>query len=224
MSVAHVSVEDLSFVYTMSDISLVHLPEETDFSRYSIARSWLWKLLLWLWWSQPSCWRTLEWLGSRSNTRWYAPLALSNYKAPVRTRYISSTSTSGRTYVFLLFVDMADLEPNVLLRKGVRRRRDNIFEALEQVSTHSYTMLYYTGPSYLQALIVLLLLLVYYPEPEIDLVRLFEVGLHLHDLGEGLLRVIVGSESVVEDTDAVPEFGFLKTQLATCYRRGQRHR
>ena len=58
--------------------------------------------------------------------------------------------------------------------------------------------------SYFQALAVFLLLLVYYPEPEIDLVRLFEVRLHLHNLRERLLCMVVGSESVIEDADAVP--------------------
>ena len=66
---------------------------------------------------------------------------------------------------------------------------------------------------YLQARAVLLLLLVYYPEAEVDLVRLLEVRLHLHDLRESLLRVVVGSESIVEDANAVPKFWFLERRL-----------
>lgn len=38
-----------------------------------------------------------------------------------------------RTYVFLLLVNMSDLEPNVLLRKGTRGRADNVLEALLRV-------------------------------------------------------------------------------------------
>lgn len=34
------------------------------------------------------------------------------------------------TYVFLLFVNMADLEPDVLLGQGSGRRVDNVLEAL----------------------------------------------------------------------------------------------
>src|SRR6266566_1473221 len=63
--------------------------------------------------------------------------------------------------------------------------------------------------AYLEALAVLLLLLVYYAEPEVYFVGLLEVGLHLHDLGESLLGVVQRSVSVVENADAVPELGLL---------------
>jgi hypothetical protein len=63
--------------------------------------------------------------------------------------------------------------------------------------------------TYVQTLVELLLLLVYYAQAEVDLVCLLEVGLHAHDLGEGLLRVLKGAVAVVQDTNAVPKFGFL---------------
>lgn len=46
------------------------------------------------------------------------------------------------------------------------------------------------GGTHLKTLVELLLLLVYYSETEINLVSLVEVGLHLHHLGEGLLRML----------------------------------
>lgn len=58
--------------------------------------------------------------------------------------------------------------------------------------------------AYLEALIVLLLLFVYDAKAEVDLVGLFEVGLHLHDLGEGFLGVVQRTISVVENADAIP--------------------
>ena len=63
--------------------------------------------------------------------------------------------------------------------------------------------------TYIQTLVELLLLLVYYAEAEVDLVCLLEVGLHAHDLGEGLLRVLKGAVAVVQDTNAVPKLRFL---------------
>ena len=51
--------------------------------------------------------------------------------------------------------------------------------------------------SYLQALIVLLLLLINYPEAEINLIRLLKVGLHTHDLREGLLSMFKGSVTII---------------------------
>ena len=51
--------------------------------------------------------------------------------------------------------------------------------------------------TYVQTLVELLLLLVYYTQAEVDLVCLLEVGLHAHDLGEGLLRVLERAVAVV---------------------------
>lgn len=64
--------------------------------------------------------------------------------------------------------------------------------------------------AYLEGAAVLGLLLVYYAEAEVYLMRLVKVGLHLHDLGKGLLGVIEGAIAVVQDADAIPEPGFLR--------------
>jgi hypothetical protein len=72
------------------------------------------------------------------------------------------------------------------------------------------------GPSYLKAGVVLLLLLVDYTQSKIDLIRLFKVGLHLHDLGKRFFGVVQGTISVVEYADAIPQFGFLPRLLAVC--------
>lgn len=42
-----------------------------------------------------------------------------------------------KTYVFLLLMNMANLEPNVLLREGARGRADNVLEALLRVRCDS---------------------------------------------------------------------------------------
>ena len=44
--------------------------------------------------------------------------------------------------------------------------------------------------TYVQTLVELLLLLVYYTQAEVDLVCLLEVWLHTHDLREGFLGVL----------------------------------
>ena len=44
--------------------------------------------------------------------------------------------------------------------------------------------------TYLKTLLILRLLLVYYTKPEVNLIGLLKVGLHLHDLGESLLSMI----------------------------------
>lgn len=46
------------------------------------------------------------------------------------------------TYVLLLFVNMANLEPNILLGQGTRRVIDNVFEALTMSVNKSRNSLY----------------------------------------------------------------------------------
>lgn len=43
--------------------------------------------------------------------------------------------------------------------------------------------------TYLQTLLIFLLLLVDYAQAKIYLICLFKIGLHAHDLGEGLFRM-----------------------------------
>lgn len=63
--------------------------------------------------------------------------------------------------------------------------------------------------AYLQALGELLLLLVYNSQSEIDLICFFEPRLHSHDLGESLFCVLQATVSIIEDSYAIPQFGFL---------------
>ncbi len=58
-------------------------------------------------------------------------------------------------------------------------------------------------------MLVLGLLLVNYTEPEVDLVGLFEVGLHAHDLRKRFLGMLQRPVAIVQDADAVPKFGLL---------------
>ena len=67
-----------------------------------------------------------------------------------------------------------------------------------------------SGGTYLETLGILLLLLVYYSEAEVNLVGLFKIRLHLHYRREGLLGVLKRPVSVVQDADAVPELGLLR--------------
>ena len=64
--------------------------------------------------------------------------------------------------------------------------------------------------TYVQTLVELLLLFVYYAETEVDLVCLLEVGLHTHDLRERLLGMFERPIAVVQDAYAIPELGFLR--------------
>lgn len=68
--------------------------------------------------------------------------------------------------------------------------------------------------TYLQTLVVFLLLFVYYAKPEIYFVRFLEVWLHVHDLRKGLLGMFERPIAVVEDTNAVPQLWFLKMLAA----------
>lgn len=91
----------------------------------------------------------------------------------------------GTVEVLLLLVDMANLEPDILLGQRRRWGVDDVLEALE-------------------TLVILLLLLVYDSQAEVDFVGLLEVWLHLHDLGKGLLGMVQGTITIVQNADAVP--------------------
>lgn len=64
--------------------------------------------------------------------------------------------------------------------------------------------------TYLKGEIKLLLLLVYDAEPEIDLIGLFKLGVHLHDCREGFFSVFQGAVTIIQDTNAIPEFWILE--------------
>lgn len=63
--------------------------------------------------------------------------------------------------------------------------------------------------TYLEGLVVLLLLLVDYAQPEVYLMGLVEIRLHLHDLRKSIFRVVQGAVSVIQDANAIPKPGFL---------------
>lgn len=63
--------------------------------------------------------------------------------------------------------------------------------------------------AYLQTLLELLLLLVYYPKAEVDLVGFLEARVHAHNLGKGFFGVLKRAIAIVEDTYSIPELGFL---------------
>jgi len=78
------------------------------------------------------------------------------------------------------------------------------------------TYLIYTkgGMMYLEALIKLLLLLVYNAKSEINLICLFKVGLHLHDLRERFFCVVKRSIPVIQYAYTIPELGFLQITVS----------
>ena len=104
----------------------------------------------------------------------------------------------GCVVIFLLFVDVPNLEPDVFLTQWSWRISNNVLEAL-------------------QALLKLLLLLVYYAESEVDLVGLFKVWFHAHDLGESLFGVFETAIAIVENADTVPKLWFLR-RVSECRR------
>lgn len=63
--------------------------------------------------------------------------------------------------------------------------------------------------TYLERLIVFLLLFVDDAKTEINLVCLIKVRLHFHDLRERVFGMVQRAIAVVEDANAVPQPGFL---------------
>ena len=59
-------------------------------------------------------------------------------------------------------------------------------------------------PTHLKTLAILLLLLVYDPEAEVDLVGLLKIWLHLHDLGECFLGMVQRAIAIVQYANAIP--------------------
>jgi hypothetical protein len=95
-----------------------------------------------------------------------------------------------RFKLFLLFVHMSDLEPDVFLSEWAGRVRDNVLETV-------------------QTLVELLLLFVNYAKAEVNLVGLFKCRLHAHNLRESLFGVLEGSVAIIEYSDAVPKLRLL---------------
>lgn len=93
-------------------------------------------------------------------------------------------------YVFLLLVNMTNLEVDVFLSQWTWRVIDDVFKAL-------------------QALIELLLLFVYYSKAEVNFIGLFKVWGHAHDLRKGLLGMVKRPIAIIENANAVPQLGLL---------------
>lgn len=94
-------------------------------------------------------------------------------------------------HVFLLLMNMTDLKVDVFFGQWTGRIIDDVLEAF-------------------QALVELLLLLVYYSETEVDFIGLFKVGRHAHDLRESLFGMVERSITIIQDTNSVPQFGLLQ--------------
>jgi len=63
--------------------------------------------------------------------------------------------------------------------------------------------------SYLKTLLVFLLLFVNYAQTEIDLVGLFKVGLHPHDLRKCFFGMLQRTITVIKNSNAIPKFRLL---------------
>ena len=85
------------------------------------------------------------------------------------------------TYILLLFVDVANLKPNILFGKWSRRNLYNISKTLVQVS-RILSRKILKIKTYFQALLVFLLLFVDYTKAKVDLIGFFESRFHPHDL------------------------------------------
>lgn len=94
----------------------------------------------------------------------------------------------GALPVLLLLENRTYLEPDVWLGQWVWRVGQDVLEALQSRRKHA-------------------LVLVDDAETEIDLVGLVEVGVQVQHTHEGLFSVLQGAVAVVQDPDAVPQFG-----------------
>jgi hypothetical protein len=63
--------------------------------------------------------------------------------------------------------------------------------------------------AYLKTLLVLLLLLVNYAETKVDLIGLFEIRLHPHDLRKGLFGMFERPITIVQNSNTIPKLWFL---------------
>jgi hypothetical protein len=105
-----------------------------------------------------------------------------------------SNLKADEAHIFLLLVDVTDLEPDVFFCQRGWWNRNDISETLEVVNTYADSAL---SKTYLKTLLVFLLLLVNYAKPEINFICLLEVGLHSHYLRECLLGVLKRSISII---------------------------
>ena len=119
-------------------------------------------------------------------------------------------SSLSAIVVFLLFVHMANLKPDVLLGEGMRWRVNNVLEALQRSLVSKIAGVEIIVGIYLKTLVIFLLLLVDYAQAEVDLVRLLEIRLHLHDLRKCFFGVVQRPVAVIQDADTIPKFRLLQ--------------
>jgi len=97
-------------------------------------------------------------------------------------------SIFGTDVVFLLLVNVSDLEPDIRVSEGTWRVAKNAIEAGQRV-------------------IILALLFVDDAESKENLVSFIEIFVHPQDGGESLLGVIQRTIAVIKDADAIPKLG-----------------
>ena len=102
---------------------------------------------------------------------------------------------ANSAYIFLLLMDVTDLKPNILFCQWGRWNGNNISETLELVNIPR--SLCWLQVTYLQTLLVLLLLLVNYAKTEINFISLFKIRLHSHDLRKCFLSVFKRPISII---------------------------
>ena len=85
----------------------------------------------------------------------------------------------GLTNVFLLFMNVSNLEPDVFLIQWTRWISDDVFKALERSVLR---LAIDRCRTCLQTLLKFLLLLIDYAKSEVDLVGFLKVWLHAHYL------------------------------------------
>lgn len=112
-------------------------------------------------------------------------------------------------HVFLLLMYVANLEPDVFFGERPWRVGHDVFEALSAGQHHEMRI---KSIAYLQTLTEFLLLFVDDAKSEVDLVGLFEIRLHPHNLREGFFGMLKRSIAIVEYANAIPQLGLLFQQ------------
>lgn len=119
-------------------------------------------------------------------------------------------------------MDMANLKPDILFIQRPWRIVDDIAKTLHVITSAMYLRKSVAIYAYLQALLKLLLLFIDNAKSEVDLVRLFKVRLHSHNLRECFLSMIERSVTVVQNPNSVPKLRLLRVVRVRGSCKGQR--
>lgn len=107
-------------------------------------------------------------------------------------------------------MNVANLEPYIVLSERLGRRRNDVPEALQKVSIFDQVLLFGNySITYFQTVDKLRLLLVDYTQPEVNLIGLIKVRLDLHNLGKGLLGIVVTSITIIQYANSIPKHRIL---------------